>query len=455
MKKILLLGLTAIIGTGAIAQQNNSSILLKGNTSRLKDIPTNDAKPMMKTHKSVPSSVNGKKTRATSRWYSYLNAIDTSKGGGGVVINNARGQRIWQDSTVQQVFTSGAGTVNYSSYYNVLDPQAPLFNDPNYYGGEMQIGPTNTYTVDTIVVWGSYFRPKGGNPDTLIISVVKGSATAANNDILYYNPTKTSFPEMITNGYVSGIGADTVMSMATFEADSVKRIAMNSNQSFVIKKVLTDADTSSFITPFTFKLPTPLAGEADRQVGVSVTFKSGGTWIPNVDTITNLNNFLGVFSEETNGAAQEYRGNSPDFDANMSGSMFSFAPDSYYPSFFIEGWNSLTVGTELAWVDYHLNCTSCGTVNVNDVNSNIDISAFPNPATSEVSFSLNLQESAKNVTIQLTNTLGQVLKQIDLGAVSANNTEKATINVNSLPKGLYIYTINADGQKLSNKLLVK
>lgn len=455
MKKILLFSLSTIIGFGALAQRNNATMMLKPMPNKLKANEAVDANPNLKNGMK-PHSTNGKKTRATSRWYSYVSALDTLNGGNGTVINNIKGQRIWQDSTVKQLFTSGAGTINYSSYYNVLDPMAPAFNDVFNYPDQMQIGPTNTYTVDTVVVWGSYLRPKGGNPDTLIISLVKGSATAANNDILYYNPGKTSFPEMLTNNYVTGIGADTMMVLPTLDPDITKRIAKNKNQSYVFKKVLTDADTSSFVTPYDFAIPTALAGEAGEMVGVSVTYKSGNPWIANVDTVSKLNNFLGIYSEHTAGAAQPYYGNSPDFDLNMSGSMFSFAPEDYFPSFFIEGWNSTAVGTEIAWIDYHLNCTTCGTVGVNDVkNKEVNASVFPNPATSNVTFEINLTNSAKNVTIELTNTVGQLAKHVNVGAINSGDAHTVDMNVTGLPKGIYFYTINADGQTYSNKLMIK
>jgi hypothetical protein len=282
----------------------------------------------------------------------------------------------------------------------------------------------------------------------------KGSTTTAQNDILFYNIGKTAFPEMLTNNYVTGLGNDTTMSLATFTADSVKRIAKNSNQTYVIKKVLTDADTSSSISPFVFNIPTPLACEAGKLVGASVTFKSGNPWIPNVDTVSKLNHFIGVFSEEFAGQAQEYRGNAPDFDRNMSGSMFSFAPDTYYPSFMIEMFNTTAVGTELAWIDYHLTCTSCFVVNTNDIVSDISVTAMPNPANSLVNISMNLKESAKNVTIEISNALGQVVKTVYMGAVNAGIGVKSSISISELRSGLYIYTVNADGKKYSNKLMV-
>ena len=456
MKKILFIGLSAFLTYAAQAQENNQSIIFEKSTNRLTNYETNDSKLTLPTGLTkAHQTTNGKKTRAQDRWYSHVSAVDTMMGGNGAVIGNNSGVRIWHDSTVKQVFTGGAGTVNYSSYYNTLDPMAPVFNDPAAYGGLIQVGATDVYTVDTVVVYGAYVRPKGGNPDTLIISLVKNSANQATNDILYYNPGKTAFPEMLTNNYVSGIGGDTLMSMQTMEADSIRSIAVNTNQSYVFKKVLTNADTSSFITPFVFTIPTPLQAEIGRGVGVSVTFRSGNSWVANVDTISNLNNFIGVFSEEQTGLAQEYRGNAPDFDLNMSGLMFSWVRDSYYPSFFIEGWNTVAFDKEIAWVDYHVNCPTCKPVGINDISSNISSTVAPNPASDNVRFTINLVNAAKEVSISMTNLLGQQVKNVKVGAVSANNAQSVNVNVADLASGVYIYTIQADGAKASNKILVK
>jgi hypothetical protein len=66
-----------------------------------------------------------------------------------------------------------------------------------------------------------------------------------------------------------------------------------------------------------------------------------------------------------------------------------------------------------------------------------------------------LQESAKNVTIELTNLVGQVVKTKTLNNVNANTKTNASISVADLTSGLYIYTIHANGQKVSNKLMIK
>jgi hypothetical protein len=451
MKKILLIALSGLTISTAIAQQNTSNILVSKPITFV-DKKTDEAKPILIGNKNH----DNKKTRATKRWYSYVSALDTTLGGNGAVLNNSSGLLIWNDSTIKQLYSGNTlDLVNYSSYYNVLDPKATVFNDPAYYPEEFAVDNSKAYSVDTVVAYGVYRRPKGGNPDTLILSLVKSNSVVAQNNILFYNLGKTSFPEMLVNSYVSGAGSDTSMSMATFEGPTGAgdRIAKNFNSTYIIKKVLTNADTSSFITPFKFAIPTPLSVEAGKLVGASVTYKSGNPWTLN-DTVSKMNNYIGIFSEETDGAAQNYRGNSPNFDRSVSGCMFSTSPDSYLPSFFIEGKNNISFDKEIAWIDYHLTCSNCNTVSTSTISSDIKVQVSPNPATTNVNFDLNLVESAKNIEISLTTLTGSLVKTQIVGALNANTSKSVKVNVENLAKGLYIYTINADGKKQTGKVSI-
>jgi hypothetical protein len=66
-----------------------------------------------------------------------------------------------------------------------------------------------------------------------------------------------------------------------------------------------------------------------------------------------------------------------------------------------------------------------------------------------------LNNAAKNVSVELSNALGQVVRSIDMGNGQADYGYRANIDVKGLTSGLYIYTIIADGQKTSNKIMVK
>ena len=117
---------------------------------------------------------------------------------------------------------------------------------------------------------------------------------------------------------------------------------------------------------------------------------------------------------------------------------------------------SKTFTREQNWVLWKLSANTNGTVGtVDQFVKGIETEVFPNPAMDEVTFSIDLTESAKNVNIEIANSLGQVVKNVNVGAVSSNNGTKSTVKVSDLATGLYIYTINADGKKLSGKLMIK
>ena len=109
----------------------------------------------------------------------------------------------------------------------------------------------------------------------------------------------------------------------------------------------------------------------------------------------------------------------------------------------------------LRFMIWKVTCPTCEPIGTTDLNTNgISVNVVPNPATENAKLSINLEESAKNVLVTLTNSIGQVVKTINLGAVNANSTESFNIKVSDLSKGLYMYTVNADGKKYANKLMI-
>jgi len=87
--------------------------------------------------------------------------------------------------------------------------------------------------------------------------------------------------------------------------------------------------------------------------------------------------------------------------------------------------------------------------------STIDLdnfSMYPNPAIDKVA--LNLKEFAgRKVDIHLVNGYGQILKSLELGAVT--NT-RATLSVEDIPSGFYQVIVKPEGHKgLARKLIIE
>lgn len=448
MKKLLLLSLCCVATLSAMCQSTEKSVVFNAHKQDV-SLLSNKQKPV-----GPHSYMNNKKSRSVSRWINVVDAKDKTLGGA-IYTNFASTVNlgvIWQDSTIKALYSNGTSLVQdyiwIKSIGQVIDPGYTDFNDVANYPGQIAFERGKAYTVDSVGIIGTYDRnpSKPTIVDTLIVSCANGSDFGS-----YY----------FTSSAVT----------ANYSVDSVKFAGMDLNfsklaiegTSTIIKKIpLTAASVNDtipggwnyFQTPIGLTVP----GSSLNLAGISVTFKSGDTWTPFVDSIgsgTNIiyNRFRFVSFEEADNTFRSYSKK----DWNSS---HLFPNDTtgwgtlYVPSFAYSG---SSYGYEHHWIDWKITCATCNTgVGVNNIASNIEfIKASPNPATTNINFSFNLTESADEVTIQLSNLVGQVVKTVSLGSVSANNKVNTNLSVSDLPKGMYIYTVTADGQKSSNKIILE
>jgi len=90
-------------------------------------------------------------------------------------------------------------------------------------------------------------------------------------------------------------------------------------------------------------------------------------------------------------------------------------------------------------------------VSVTNVNNNLTgVNAFPNPSSSSLNVTYNLA-TATDVTVTLTNTIGQVVATQNIANASSGN---ATFNTAALPAGVYAYTVSANGERSTGKVVV-
>ena len=86
-----------------------------------------------------------------------------------------------------------------------------------------------------------------------------------------------------------------------------------------------------------------------------------------------------------------------------------------------------------------------------DVLSTINI--YPNPMTEKAIVKLDIKKEAK-VSIYLMNTIGEIVHQIATEETITQGNSKFEINKNNLSKGLYFVTIEVNGTKKINKLMI-
>lgn len=405
--------------------------------------------------KTAPATQNyheTKKTRAASRWVNVVDAKDKELGG--AILNNVNTTEhfglMWQDSTMKALYNSTAGLVQdfiwIKSIAQILDPGYVEFNNANY-AGTIAFERGKAYNVDSVGILGFYQRnPNKPNiVDTLIVSV------ASNADMGSYYFTSTS----VTNNY----GVDTVK-FAGLDLNFPK-LAIEGTTTIIKKIPLNVASLGDtipgglhyFQTPINLSVP----ATGINLAGITVTFKSGDTWTPLVDSIgsatTIFNNFRFVSFEEAGNTYRSYTKG----DWNSS---HLFVQDTagwgtlYVPSF---AFSSPSYGYEHHFIDWKLTCPTCTTPSavVNVTNNVGDVVVYPNPTTSTVNVKFTTTEFVKNSSIQIADFTGKVVKTVSLGSHQANGTAQSSVSVSDLAPGLYVYTINADGQKVSDKLVIR
>jgi len=81
------------------------------------------------------------------------------------------------------------------------------------------------------------------------------------------------------------------------------------------------------------------------------------------------------------------------------------------------------------------------------------IFAFPNPAKDNTVINFVLAQSAKNVTLSVYNSIGQIVDRVELSNQGAG-LHNYVINTSDLTNGAYLYSLNADGTFATGRLVV-
>jgi len=79
--------------------------------------------------------------------------------------------------------------------------------------------------------------------------------------------------------------------------------------------------------------------------------------------------------------------------------------------------------------------------------------AFPNPANSSLSIPVSVTSGA-SINVSLSNMLGQMLQTQSLGNITAGQSKTAVFNTSALANGIYLYTVEANGQRVTNRVVV-
>lgn len=406
-----------------------------------------------------------KTTASNPRWYTpydIINALNNS------VMDNAANRNffpMWFDSTMYIKYSNNPtpSSVNFASGGVVIDPiGAPnqMFNDVSFNNtNTMQVQSFDSYTIDSIELTGAYVKNQNRPTsvvDTLVLSI------APQQGFRYYTRSQATGNLSWITTYLPS-GRDT-LSFFVSDGDSVNRCAFSDvGDSAVDRKIikipLTDADRDTINTQnntitvrtWRFEVPGGFTMPAGARIGATVAFKSGDTWVPRVDTIQGFHHFRLLSGAIDEAAPMQYNLYTPLMDRNHSSLMFT-TNGRYTATMVLEGVNGPTSYVyEHNRIGVHVVCSSCWVLDVkNTEGALVKAGAYPNPSVSYVNIPFELS-SAADVTVTVSNTLGQVVRSEKVA-----NTAKGevTFNTNSLNNGMYLYTVDVNGQRTTGRFTV-
>lgn len=444
MKKSLLFIAASLMVSTAFAQYGNNSVVFN-KTQDASGRVAMDVAP----HKFTNSYANKPNGGAKEGWFSYVNVMASA---------NVKGwyANMYNDSTTKN--SSGTFNKTHGNGFS-FDPYSKVwdsaFVDINSIPGFV-VAKTQAYTVDSIFVSGYYNRlPYNNYVDTLFIDVFKtgGASTFS----LQFGPSAS----------LADNAADSVVRFftGTYDADNNKMsdsINIGAAGSLIrITQPLTAAffadSTGSRSHSRAFAIPGSLSVTAGQGVVAYVHYKSGHVY-PFGKLIDSVNCWR-AYSYELAGDAT----NPVQIAKERNCGMVSTWESRYAPYYIPYQGHKMIIPTMFYsaasgndWPDYSFyvkcaNCENAGVANVTGVIA--DVKAYPNPANAEVTVPVTVAKAA-NVQVSLINTLGQQVSVQDLGKVAAGQTATANFSTGNLPAGIYVYTVNADGQRMTGRVVI-
>lgn len=417
-----------------------------------------------------------------SRWYNFADMQATALGPGNYGYELPF---LWYDTSAQNIQAGTLQRNHLLSYASILHPQHIDFNDPvRFYG---QIGVTNSYpySIDSVEFYGYYGRnPLINDTDTIVLSIVYGTGTFRSNvSSFMFNtgspPDHSSFP-------YPQYGLDTLWFLSLWHDSTNNRAydttftGIHTGHTPIVINVklgpanVNDTDANGYFHK-KIALLTPMVVPAGNFTGISITFKSGDPTAPHMppgspgfnDTV-----FTGVpgnsykhsmfrplvLYKKTAGVT-----NYPVYTyGNWNNAAYKIQPLPGWAGIYTPKWILDSSGAPSRLQDpvvgFHIVCPSCDLLpfhiplpdEVSDLRNNDNAIAYPNPANNQltISFSLSI---ADDVTITLTNILGQVVAQ---RYIINEKDHKEVLNTTLLPDGMYIYNVATKNESYTGHISV-
>ena len=452
MKKLLLLMAAGLTMSSAFAQYGNNSVVF----SNFQE--ANPKKAIDASHRALNLQTNtANKTTGgpKSGWFSYVDVMASTniKGWYSSMYNDST-LRGYDASTSSYYFVKHHGSgFSFDPYSKVWDS---AFVDINSIPG-FTIAKTQGYTIDSVTFDGRYNRQSYNNyTDTLFFDLVKmgGATTGVSTFSLRSGPSAANANQ----------SSDSTLrfNLATYDADRNKISDSTGadkiswyillNQAFFNDSSANGSHGQSIVVP-----NGGLQVAAGNGAVLYMHFKSGHVYPfgTNIDSANTWRQFSYELAGENTLPVQVAK--------EVNCGLISTWESRYAPYYIPYQGHRMTIptlfysadaGNDWPYFAFHVQCADCENAGVAHVSGIIGaVKAYPNPANSEVKMPVTVNKAA-NVTVSLINTLGQNVAAQDLGKVAAGQTATATFSTSSLPAGIYIYSVNADGQVMTGRVVV-
>ncbi|MFY8021932.1 MAG: T9SS type A sorting domain-containing protein [Bacteroidia bacterium] len=453
MKKLLLSALAVVaLGTAAFAQKIDNSG--EKRHAAIKDINN----PF--TRKNL-----GKGGTMVSDWYDVMDIIGKSNVGANLqgyvdfLVSDSLSKFVEDDGTIRYGGTTSVGQV-----LDATDDLIQLTDKP-----ENQLSRFVSYKVDSILFRYLYVRNvdkvddgMGGQRDvvdTVFITYWKGSQLRRAN---FTDGTRYAMP---VNGWDFGkrmpanyFDIDTILLSSGANGNMDTTRANNSNGGFE------NGWTSKYFqaaAPSGFEINSN-GSTSDVLVAYAWTFKSGVPAIIGSDTTVFVyqkdpatapagmkrNNYCGygLFLNEGNTGWENTKA--------YNTALMALKTSSYAT---VNGWNGYIAGQAFnneRFVETYFHLTVTGSIGAGIEDAkNVEISGlYPNPANNSTAVRFALKNTS-NVTISISNILGQEVATMDLGKVTAAKYDY-NVDLSTLTPGMYTVSVKAGNSVQTQKLMV-
>ena len=457
MKRLFLLLAASSIAASLNAQEN-SSVIFTAPVKSIQGLGLAHPTGQVGHYRGNPTNSTGRTTLASfSDWFSVYGQNYQTGVSAGYYFAIAPDSNILDNSltTPAHIFFHGMG--------NSFDPTDLCYSTLAVVPGTgYPIDQNTAYTVDSFNIDYQYMRnvAPGGAGDSLIIEIVptSGSTTDDGTYSLSFNPSATLL-QVSTDS--SARFADAIYHKTNNQVHDSITAPQLQRYAFLLGYGDTAGNTSK-----TFALSPAINVSAGQRVVSYATIKTGTAYA--LGTLITAANWMKLFACTPGGAStwlmqtphNSSTGYPGSYQAGMiSSSQIEYGPDDssfnfsghriLIPNVAYCGTASTPTGFEAVDQNFHVKWMS--TAAVTNVNSAISsVNAVPNPANSQVNISFNMK-SAADVTVTLTNTLGQVVAAQNISNV-VNGT--ASFNTSAIASGLYLYTVSANGQRITGRVVV-